>query len=54
VQIEIQSEILDCDSKFRMEILKVFLHPPPPSERESILREVGFTIPRMMFLSIEK
>jgi hypothetical protein len=37
-----------------MEILKVFLHPPPPLEGESILREVGFTIPKMILLSTEK
>jgi hypothetical protein len=37
-----------------MELLKVFLHPPPPLERESILGEVGFTIPTMIFLSREK
>jgi hypothetical protein len=37
-----------------MKILKVLLHPPPPLERESILREVGFTIPKMIFLSRKK
>jgi hypothetical protein len=54
MQIEIHSEILDGDSRFRMKILKVFLHPPPPLERESILREVGLTIPKMILLSMEK
>ena len=39
---------------FKRKILKVFLHPLPPFERRSILREVGFTIPRMIFLSMEK
>jgi hypothetical protein len=34
-----------------MEILKVLLHPPPPSERESFLGEVGLTVPTMIFLS---
>jgi hypothetical protein len=36
------------------EILKVFLHPPPPSERESFERIVEFTIPKAIILSIPK
>jgi hypothetical protein len=39
---------------FRKEILKVFLHPPPPSERESFERIVEFTIPKVSLLSIHK
>ena len=34
--------------------LKVFLHPPPPSERESLLRIVELTIPKVTALSIQK
>jgi len=34
-----------------MEILKVFLHPPPPLERVGIIGEVGFTITMVIFLS---
>jgi hypothetical protein len=37
-----------------MEILKVFLYPPPLLERESILREFGFIVAKMIFLSMEK
>jgi len=36
------------------EILKVFVHSPPPLERESIIRIVGFTIPEVTFLSTQK
>jgi len=35
------------------EILKVFLHPPPPLERESFIG-VGLTIPKVTTLSIQK
>jgi hypothetical protein len=36
------------------EILKVFLHPPPPSEREDFDGIVEFTIPKATVLSIHK
>jgi hypothetical protein len=39
---------------FERKILKVFLHPPPPSERESFDRVVEFTIPEATILSIHK
>jgi len=35
-------------------ILEVFLHPPPPSERERFVRLVGSKIPKANFLSIAK
>jgi len=35
-------------------ILKVFLHLPPPSERESLVKVVGFIIQRLDVLSIQK
>jgi hypothetical protein len=47
-------QISEGKMQYQLQILKVFLHPPPPLERESILREVGFTIPKMIFLSMEK
>jgi hypothetical protein len=34
--------------------LKVFLHPPPPLERESFVEAVGFIIQRLGVLSIQK
>jgi len=36
------------------EILKVFLHPPPPLEREDFDRIVEFTIPKPTILSTGK
>ena len=36
------------------EILKVFLHPPPPLERESFIRTLELTIPKVTTLSIPK
>ena len=36
------------------EILEAFLHPPPPSERESFDKIVEFTIPKATILSIPK
>jgi len=38
----------------KREILKVFLRPPPPSERESFVGCVKLTIPKVTTLSIEK
>jgi hypothetical protein len=35
-------------------ILKVFLHPLSPSEKESFVRWVGLKIPKTNFLSIAK
>ena len=32
----------------KRKILKVFLHPPPPLERESFARIVESTIPRLL------
>jgi len=34
--------------------LKVFLHPPPPSERESLVKVVGLMIQKMNLLSTLK
>jgi hypothetical protein len=34
--------------------LKVFLHPPPPLEREGFIRIVELTIPKVTTLSIQK
>jgi hypothetical protein len=39
---------------FERKLLKVFLHPPPPSERESIVRAVELTVPKVTILSIAK
>jgi hypothetical protein len=36
------------------EILKVFVHSPPPLEREGIFRTVGLRIPEVTLLSIQK
>jgi hypothetical protein len=36
------------------EIFKVFLHPPPPSERESFVKVLGLIILKMNLLSIPK
>jgi hypothetical protein len=36
------------------EILKVFFHPPPQLERESFIRIVELTIPKVPTLSITK
>jgi len=37
-----------------VELLKVFLHPPPPLEREIPIRIVKLTIPKVTTLSIKK
>jgi hypothetical protein len=49
----------DTGTSFSMEIpildrktLRVFLHPPPPLERESLIRIVELTIPKATTLSI--
>jgi hypothetical protein len=36
------------------EILKVFLHAPPPLQREGFVRTVELTIPEVTALSIQK
>jgi hypothetical protein len=36
------------------ELLKVFLHPPPPSERESLVEVVELMIQEINLLSTEK
>ena len=35
-------------------LLKVFLHPPPPSERESLVKVVGLMIQEINLLSTKK
>jgi hypothetical protein len=39
---------------FERKILKVFFHPPPPLERESFVRTVELTVPKVTILSIAK
>jgi hypothetical protein len=35
-------------------LLKVFLHPPPPLERESLVEAIGLRIQKLDVLSIQK
>jgi len=37
-----------------VEFLKVFLHPPPPLERENFIRIVDTTVSKLVALSIPK
>jgi hypothetical protein len=39
---------------FERKILKVFLHPPPPSEREGLVRTAELTVSNVTILSIAK
>ena len=39
---------------FKRRILKVFLHPPPPLERESVVKVVELMIQRSHILSIQR
>jgi hypothetical protein len=36
------------------ETLRIFLHPPPPWERESLIRVAELTIPKVTALSTQK
>jgi hypothetical protein len=47
-QVEMQDKIFD------KETLEVFLHPPHPLARESFIRIVESTIPKLTTLSIQK
>ncbi len=52
-QIEIQEPDFRCVLKIlKGKILKVFLHPPPPSEGEDFDKVVEFTISKATILSI--
>ena len=42
------------NSNYRKKLLKVLLHPSPPLERESLIRIVELTIPKVTTLSIQK
>jgi hypothetical protein len=50
INLAIRREILI----YRVMFLKVFLHPPPPSEREGFGPIVESRIPKMTILSIQK
>jgi len=45
MELTFKNRILNCID----ELLKVFLHPPPPLERESIIRKVEYTVLKMIF-----
>lgn len=42
------------EMQYRVQILKVLLHTPPPWEKESFIRIVGTSISKIVVLSILK
>jgi len=50
MDLTLRRKILICI----VELLKVFLHPPPPLERESFIRIVELRIHQIYLLSIQK
>jgi hypothetical protein len=50
MDLTFRSKILFCI----VELLKAFLHPPPPPEREKLFRIVDSILPKLSILSKEK
>jgi hypothetical protein len=50
MDLTFKRKILNCID----ELLKVFLHPPPPLEKESFAMTVELTIPEVTILSTAK
>ena len=53
-QVADGADLQEENSKLYERLLKVFLHPPPPLERESVVRSVGLTVLEVTILSIAK
>jgi len=49
-----RTDFQEENSNFIVELLKVFLHPPPPLEREGFVKVVCLIINKMNLLSILK